>query len=624
MEKSKTETNHFPGSLPPDIIQSTLPFLDREDIENLSLTNKYYHKLLNFNESQTLWHELFHKAYGTLYTNDEPFRTKNSEKFKTCSEAIMLNAFPNVSWNELFKLRSKDAKLYTWGCLKHARLGYTAVSNPAVTEDDLNGTSTRFKFGVNKPIEVPWFSNGENSELVTTTADDDSSDSIVQISGGGYSFQILTRSGKLYSTGPTYSGSHRGPGPENNEEDFNPFREAIQSVEHSWPRVNITRGPTTSINTTGTFHPPTPHHYGPTPTPTQQTNHSPIGRQDEVIETIGPHRNIYDELQTMENFATELVPGNKHIRRMFTRHSFPVYSNNPPSFKIDKEVLGSIKFIGITSGRSHFLALDTENELYSWDNPSTEHGVKVIFDGLPSKETNPILKIACGWDFNCVFIYDVGLVVWKSRKALKRGELYSKANYFIIPNTSSISGDDKVIDFTCTEDSHVFYIDYKGDTLYEYKKLGIVNKVTLPTDKVKGKLVKVISCLSKLVVFTDQNLCYSMHVQDGSCEMNSLTELALEDPEDRILSLSGGDYHILAVTEQGKLYVWGVESQYSGCLGLGRPQHIVNDLHIGTWNGERNVKVLKPTKIELEKDYICVGVAAGGWQSAALIIKRDS
>nr|CAI6411709.1 CLL_HP1_G0004430.mRNA.1.CDS.1 [Saccharomyces cerevisiae] len=38
--------------------------------------------------------------------------------------------------------------------------------------------------------------------------------------------------------------------------------------------------------------------------------------------------------------------------------------------------------------------------------------------------------------------------------------------------------------------------------------------------------------------------------------------------------------------------------------------------------GARNIRVVKPTKIELPEDYICVSVTAGGWQTGALIIKK--
>ena len=191
-----------PGSsLPPDIIQHTLPFLSQEDIKNLSQTNKYYHKLLNFTSSETLWHELFRKKYGTLFTNAEPLYSKITDEYNTCVEKIMVDCYPTASWESLYRLRSGNCRLYTWGSIRHGRLGYTSSSNSAVTDDMVNG-HLRFPTGVNIPVCVPWYSAEETSE----------DKSIVQISGGGFSFQILTGSGKIFSTGSTFTGGNNGPG----------------------------------------------------------------------------------------------------------------------------------------------------------------------------------------------------------------------------------------------------------------------------------------------------------------------------------------------------------------------------------------------------------------------------
>ncbi|CCK69283.1 SCF ubiquitin ligase complex subunit SAF1 KNAG_0C01690 [Huiozyma naganishii CBS 8797] len=600
MSTHNTGGAEFNVGLPPDIVESTLPFLSAADIRNLSLTNKYYHQLLNYEGgSLTLWHELFRKAYGTLNTNEEPFKNSDVLDYMTCSESIMTRKFPDETWKKLFQRRTEDVCLYTWGCLKHARLGYTSGSNELLKEEDMNGTGSRFKYGVNKPTRVPWFPTGapQNDR------------SVVQVSAGGYSFQILTRSGKIFSTGSTYTGGHKGPGPANGQVDFNPFRDAIRRLETSYPRFAVGSMPQTAyhpINTTGTFHPTTarpPTHFGPTPT---------------TVPTSQPHSNIYSELEEMEQRANEQVAGNKHLVRMFTRNSFPIYGSPEGGFRLDEEKFGAIKFVAIASGRSHFIALTNNNILYSWDSTESNHGVEIKFEDLPSSTTNPILKIACGWDFSCVYIYNVGLVIWKERDAVLQGETAAKAHYFIVPNTADLSGDQKLVDFSCGQDNTIYFIDSAGTELWRYSK-NVVTSHDVPG--VRGKLLKCISCLSSLVLFTSFG-CYSIKLDQGELDSSTLVQLQLDDPEDHIISLASGDYHTLALTKKGQLYTWGVESQISGCLGIGRPEHVVDELGIGRWDGVRNVRVEKPTHIALNDAYTAVSVAAGGWQSGALILPK--
>lgn len=573
--------------LPPDIVQVILPFLSPKDIRSLSHTNKYFHKLLNYDSSETLWHELFHKAYGAPYSNDEPFQSKNTEEFKTCSEVIMTQKYPSLSWQQRFHIRTEDAKLYTWGCLKHARLGYTATSNSNLEESSLNGAGIRLRFGVNSPTIVPWFpKSGEHTDDRT----------IVQITSGGFSFQILTKSGKLYSTGSTFTGGHRGPGTAPTEHDYNPFREVIHNLETSFSRTGAFG--VLPFNTTGTFPARRLQHNGATP-------------------TVGPHGDIYQQLQEMESKSTQTIPGNDHTRRMFTRDSFDIFSSDTSSLTVDREKLDSIKFISVLSGRSHFLALDENNDVYSWDSPESDYGVKLHFKGLPPRSTNPILKIGCGWDLNCVYIYKVGLVVWNKREAVKKGEICSDTDYAVIPNTGDISGPDKILDFACFQGSCVFYIRNDNKRLWKYSH-GVVQPLELP---IKGELLKVSVCFTLLVLFTNE-YCYTLKIENGNIDEESLAKLELDDPDDQVISLATGDYHTLALTHKGHIYSWGLESQLCGCLGLGSPEHVVEHEHIGRWDSIRNIRVVKPAKIELDEDYTCVAVCAGGWQSGALIIKK--
>lgn len=577
------------GNVPPDIMQAALPFLSPQDIRNLSHTNRYFHKLLDYRSSETLWHDLFTKVYGTTYSNDEPFINKTTKEFKTCGEEIMLENFKTMTWQDRFKLRSEEARFYTWGCLKHARLGYTANSNAHMPESNLNGIGRRLRYGVNSPTLVPWFPSDQSKST------EDSA--IVQISSGGFSFQILTQSGKLYTTGSTFTGGHNGPGPVEGQHDYNPFREAVHNLESSFPGTrDMGVGP---IGLPGGFSRVTTQPHGPTP-------------------TLGPHFNVYEQLEEMDRNSAQTIPNNEHVKRVFPRNAFEIFSSDANSFNVDKEKLNSVKFVAVASGRSHFIALDSNYDLYSWDSADSDYGVKLSFDGLPSKDSNPIWKIASGWDLNCIYVYQVGLIVWNKREALKKGELCSNVNYSIIPETGDIAGPRRVIDFACFQGDCVFYITSEGSSLWRFSH-GLVQPIDLP---IAGTLIRIAVCYTLLVLFTD-NECYTVKIENGRVETESLTELKLEDPDDRIISLATGDYHNIALTGKGQIYAWGLESQLCGCLGLGSPEHVVEHEHLGRWDSIRNMRVIKPTKVCLDQEYTCVAVCAGGWQSGALIIKHS-
>ncbi|SCV05176.1 LANO_0H01728g1_1 [Lachancea nothofagi CBS 11611] len=569
--------------LTPDIIEAALPYLSIEDIKNLSLTNKYFHKLLDFEKSDTLWHELFRKSFGSMHSDAEPLESKENAQYMSCCEAILRNRFPDESWGQLYRKRALNATFHTWGSLKHARLGFTAVSHGSLPIEVINNAGMRLQFGINAPVPVPWYSSEEGQ---SQPFDDKS---IASVSAGGFSFQILTKSGKLYSTGSTYSGGHRGPGTVEGEHDYNPFQELIVRTERSLALFNgrtPRAGGVVPINTTSSM---------------------PLER---------PHENIYARLEDVEQALDQKVLGNKHVRRLFARDVLNVDPQVPHHVSVESEELDKIKFQALSSGRSHFLALSTEGELYSWDGPDVEQGIRIVLERIPVKTSNPIVKIGCGWNYNCVSVYKIGLVVWSSRSATKENEPFATANYKIIPNTGEVSGDDKVVDFACCANMCVFFITANGDQLKLYAN-GEMQNVDLPLD---GKLVKIVGCYTMLAIFTTRS-CYTVNVVDGQILPQSLIRLELEDNEDMFISLSTGDYHTIALTSKGKMYTWGLESELCGCLGLGNREEIVNARRIGRIENLRSTRVIKPSLVKLANaDYVCLAVTAGGWQTGALIL----
>ncbi|CCE64625.1 hypothetical protein TPHA_0I01190 [Tetrapisispora phaffii CBS 4417] len=594
------EENEDNSLLNPDIIQAALPFLSPTDLKNLSLTNKYFNKLLNYSSSDTLWHELYHKVYNTRYTDDEPFQTALTNEYRNYPSMIMAGKFTDCSWHDIFKLRSKNTHMYTWGCLKHGRLGYDVGSNPKLTEDQLNQSGFRVKSGVNQPVMVPWITiNEDNSNL--------NDFSVAEVSGGGFSFQILTKSGKLFSTGSTFSGGYNGPGPINDEIDYNPFRSLIENLENSLPRIRI--GGRMDINTTGVMGGRAMRNFGPTP-----ASNVP---QPTVIPGQ-PHSDIYSGLMELEKTTNTTLDGNSNIRRMFPRNVFDFYTDTSNKVtRVNEKKMESVRFVAVSSGRSHFLALDENNKLYSWDTKDLDHGVQLGFKDIDLNE-HPIIKISCGWNFSCAYIYNIGLVVWKAREALKKGQLISNVDYEIIPNTSDNCAENKILDFTCLKDNRVLFITNKGDKLFDYFN----GEITSSPVHLDNNIIKISSCFSSLVLFTTAQ-CFKIDIRGSILDFDNIMPIQLDDTDDTIVSLASGDFHSLALTQKGNLYSWGLESQLSGCLGLGLPDSIVQEERVGIYeNNGRNIRVLNPSKIKLEDDCVAIAVAAGGWQSSALIVKK--
>ena len=583
--------------LPPEILESTLPLLSIEDLKSLSQTNKYYHKLLDIQNSDTVWKEIYHKTFATPQNNDEPFPTKEENSFTLCSEQIISNLKKFTTWRERYLLRAKKTRLYTWGSQKHGRLGYIGSSNPELrsvrdrnqTEGNLPPNYDPAWLGVSLPTPVPWFSQDSMEDFTITN-----------VTAGGFSFQILTKSGKIFSTGSSFTGGHRGPGPVDGQQDFDEFGNYVREIERS-----SHRGYSTS-------------HHGPTPTQIQQQTFLLSQNRTATLRphlSVGntEHLDIYEGLQRLQREIEETVDGNPHIRRMLPRESLPSLNSASDTVPhVNKERLNSVKFNAVASGRSHFIGLSEMGEVYIWDNPDFNSGIKMKFDNLPDEKTHPILKIDCGWNFSCIYKLDIGLVVWKERDALAQGETSSKAHYEVVPFTSDTQGQGKIVDFTCLSDGVVYFIDQDGKHLHCYKN-GLHEEFTTPIEE---KFLKITSCHNCIILFTT-NHCFSFSLDGNTILLNTIRRIDIDDPTDRVISVSDGDYHTIMLTKKGQLYSTGIESQRCGSLGLG----IYTNQSWGHLEGNNDIRVESPTNIDIGEGNVCLAIAAGGWQSAALIVK---
>lgn len=469
------------------------------------------------------------------------------------------------NWEYLFKKRSDNAlNLYTWGSGNQGRLGYLLRDIPEHNRAQLY-------FGVHTPTLVPNFKSSV----------------IEQIHAGGYSFQILSN-GQIYCIGAGYGGGQgvSTPGPLHDDFQLHIYEES-SVMPPSFPIRNFARD-----------------------------SELPAGsrrRADNPNLRLPP-----DQL----NFPPELG------RRMIEESSFVTRMRLPSSFNDEKRAVTHI-----SSGRKHFLALDEGNRIYTWDsgNSDWKGGVEVIFPGLHGH----IKSICAGWNLSSCFISGVGIIVWYSRDSVTKEDYEAcnfrvRANYVVVPDLKSI------IDYITLQDC-VIYIRHDGD-IYRFhlnasalanshedanetiwnSPLKLFNSWLSnynKENKAEASFTKLSGCYKSFAVFTNYEnvLLGNLNSDDEVCEPVMPDQLQKRG----IIQIAIGDYHYLALTDKGKLLSWGLESQQSGCLGLGRLLES-SDSSVITEN--RNHQVLDPHEIKRPSPGKWLAVATSGWHAGGLFI----
>ncbi|CCH44313.1 putative E3 ubiquitin-protein ligase HERC2 [Wickerhamomyces ciferrii] len=510
-----------------DIIESeVIPHLSPEDIQSLKLTSKSLNELVA--RSSVVWHELYKKTFGTKPT-----------------------AFSLNKWPDLYSLRAKG-KLYTWGAMSSGRLGLSSQDVPA-NNIDRQG----FSAGVVKPTQVPGID-----------------DVLADVSAGGFSFQILTGKGEIYSTGSYHAGHSSGPGP--NESDHNEFQEQMRLQEQIFI-TPIRRGGRVINPLVG----------------------MPLGNPRRVpISEPQPMPGAFPSSPYQIPEQVEVENKSKIENRFLKRET----SGN----------LDDTKFVSVSSGRSHFIALDTSGNLWSWDGG--EYGVKIRFEDKNGinliQNGHVVLKAAAGWSSSVAYIYNYGLVYWKQRDPLKKDDTDARAHHRLIPKTGDIKGSERVVDFFAG-DEFIIYVTaegkvYRNDMIGEESILleKFHNHLKLNANSLAPKFTSLSGNFNHFAVFSNEDI-----VLIGSKNSDE-PEIIEELQHKECISLAVGDYHFLALLKDGTVLSWGLESNSCGCLGLGKeePNFI--------WeNNSRRVR--KPTKIDVEGKV--VAIAAAGWQSSAII-----
>ncbi|GME96188.1 unnamed protein product [Ambrosiozyma monospora] len=145
-----------------------IPLLEPKDIISLFLTSKTLQSKL---DNDVVWHQLYTKSFHSF-----PLLTSVpiNPIIKTKKSSTTSHQQQNSNWHDFYKLR-KRAKFYAWGAQENTK---------SLGDLQLNGKSYD-----HKPLEsrIP-----VEKEL---------GESIAKVDSGGFSYQILTTTGKLYRTG---------------------------------------------------------------------------------------------------------------------------------------------------------------------------------------------------------------------------------------------------------------------------------------------------------------------------------------------------------------------------------------------------------------------------------------
>lgn len=561
-----------------DIICSNIAIhLSPEDVFSLSLTSHSFHNYLTTND---IFHLLYQKKFG--------------------SKPTPLN-LTTYNWQKLFKLRSsRQVKFYTWGASQLGRLGYLLSDIPSENLTEA---------GIMKNVHTPTNLTNFNGFVI-----DD-------ISAGGFSFQILTNNGNLYFTGSSWKRSQVSnltPGPFE-ASDYQPGKSSIPYAGSLGSRRSLT----------GIFPMPWSRSHEREYEP-QTSAPAPSNRQTNPNLTRPP-----EQLDLNLGMSTEEKTRKKQVEEtsFISKLELPI---NP--------MFPSRRIISISSGREHTIALDNYQNIISWDTGNTTNiGVQLNFEGLKYSSIN---KISAGWNLLACYINHIGIIVWYSRSSVTKesyenGSMISNANFLIIPNTAH----SKIVDFHSGCD-FILYIDE-----------GLLFRFNLPTHGLASGAVdsNLVNDLFPVIgfnnwlksynaeinnnsSFTKLTGCYnnfSVFTNDGMVLLGNKTNIE-EDSEEppviipqlqknSIIHVVMGDYHYMALTDQGDLLTWGTESSRCGCLGLGAKkefisqntdENIVADLGPG-----KGMVVTIPKLVKSPTNHgKWLAITAAGWNSGGIYI----
>jgi len=265
-----------------------------------------------------------------------------------------------------------------------------------------------------------------------------------------------------------------------------------------------------------------------------------------------------------------------------------------------------------------------------------------VSSDLPSQK-HPVLHMSAGWRFGAAVIKGIGLVVWNSEvmegdRRLLRDSSGSK-KYGILERNfkarrvvrkeevdveTEIPGDLEIIGLMVGDGFLIYLTD--GGTVH---RVNIVDESFGNTNQPISFPLKQFTTVPKLSYLSGSFFHFGLFNTAGTVLVGSIESLQDTAPQiplglqnRGVIALSWGDWHGLALCEDGSILSWGRELSRNGCLGLGY-KSLDHARGMGLIVVNNEISCREPRKIEgfggEDADNFAFGVAAGGWHSAALV-----
>ncbi|KAI5965402.1 uncharacterized protein KGF55_001623 [Candida pseudojiufengensis] len=596
------------------LVNNVSKYLTSEEILEFFILDKHLYNI--FTNSFSIYKILYNKKYSNnLYD-------------------YTLDSSQNLNWKELFYLRSnKSQEIFTWGESNGGRLGYLS------SRIDQSHVSKKIGgWSVHTPTNISDFNNNL----------------IVGIEANGYSFIILLNNGELWFTGMDWKRPQFGlstPGPIN-EKDYrpNPGTMALASMNQEAQNRDDNIGGRRSIRPT-----PPPGRFGVLPIPlmagryTESSSDDSDSNENGITPPPPTTTTSSDSAQSRRRLQSPPKSTTNRQQSKIQETNFLSRLYLPPG-----DQYANRKIVSISTGREHIIALDDKNNIYTWDTGCNSNiGIHINFENIPKSAI--VSKIVGGWNLSACSIDDVGLVVWYTRANLTkeqfdRQDYKSKAKYVILPNTNN-----NVIDFAVGAD-YVLYIKKSDNKLYQFrinaqefatrddpvddeelkrmtKPMDIFNDWKTSQTIANIAFTKLKSCFTNFIVFTNHDqiltgsndhLLYSESENDSTDPPQPIIIPELQNKN--IKSIEIGDYHYLALTNEGSLLSWGQESRSCGCLGIGPRELAISENPNQVIELGNNIEVKTPMNVKSpygNRKGKWVAIAASGWHSGGIYVPDE-
>jgi SCF-associated factor 1 len=252
--------------------------------------------------------------------------------------------------------------------------------------------------------------------------------------------------------------------------------------------------------------------------------------------------------------------------------------------------------------------------------------------------------MSAGWRFGAAVIKGMGLLVWNSevmeedRRLIRDSDTDSKTYGLLERNfkarrvirteegnvESENLGDLEIIGLM-VGDGFLIYLT-QGGTVH---RINIVDESFDNTNQPISFLLEKFTTVPKLSYLSGSFFHFGLFNTTGTVlvgSIESLQETAPQIPQGLqnrgVIALSWGDWHGLALCEDGSILSWGRELSRNGCLGLGY-KDLDHAREMGLLVVNNEISCVEPRRIGEyggeDADYFAFAVAAGGWHSAALV-----